>query len=448
MQITIKKGLDIPIKGRPEQRIEDATPVKTVALMGTDVVGLRPSMLVREGDRVRLGQALLTDKRNPGVKFTAPAAGEVVAVNRGAQRALQSVVIRIDGDEAEEFEAFSATQLAGLDRAKVRAVLTASGLWTAFRARPFSHIPVPDTAPAAIFVTAIDTNPLAADPAVIIGSAADAFAHGLQVIAALTDGHVYVCTAPASGIACPDGEQFRHAEFAGPHPAGLAGTHIHFLEPVSATKTVWHIGYQHVMSIGRIFTSGRLATEKVVAVGGPKALRPRLLRTRIGASVAELLHGETAPGRLRIISGSVLSGHQASGPLAYIGRYHSQISVLAEGGEREFLSFMRPGHTKYSSLRVYLGHLVHRGRFPLTTSQNGSPRAMVSIGTFERVMPLDILPTPLLKALLVEDTDKARELGCLELIEEDLALCSFVCNGKYDYGPFLRMNLDTIEAGG
>ncbi|MDH3533312.1 MAG: NADH:ubiquinone reductase (Na(+)-transporting) subunit A, partial [Gammaproteobacteria bacterium] len=166
------------------------------------------------------------------------------------------------------------------------------------------------------------------------------------------------------------------------------------------------------------------------------------------ASTADLLQGEIARGRVRVISGSVFNGHQASGPLAFVGRYHNQISVLGEGSEREFLSWMRPGHAKYSAVRAYLGHLLHRGRFPLTTSQNGSPRAMVSIGTFEKVMPLDILPTPLLKALLVEDTDRARELGCLELDEEDLALCSFVCNGKYEYGPFLRMNLDEIEANG
>jgi len=449
MRITIKKGLTVPIDGQPEQVIDAVADVRSVAVLGADVIiGLRPSMAVRKGDRVRLGQTVFTDKRNPRVQFTAPAAGEVVAINRGARRALQSVVIRLDGDAAEEFSAYSPQQLPQLEAADVRQNLLASGLWTALRTRPFSRIPSPESRPAAIFVTAIDTNPLAPDPAVIIGAAADAFADGLQVIARLTDGHVYVSTAPNAGIACPDAQQFRHAEFAGPHPAGLAGTHIHFLEPVSQHKTVWHIGYQHVIAIGRLFTSGRLATDKVVAVGGPMALQPRLLRTRVGASTADLLRGEIARGRVRVISGSVFNGHQASGPLAFIGRYHNQISVLGEGSEREFLSWMRPGHTKYSAVRAYLGHLLHRGRFPLTTTQNGSPRAMVSIGTFEKVMPLDILPTPLLKALLVEDTDRARELGCLELDEEDLALCSFVCNGKYEYGPFLRMNLDEIEANG
>jgi Na+-transporting NADH:ubiquinone oxidoreductase subunit A len=251
MRITIKKGLDIPIQGDPEPVIGSASNVSTVAVMGTDVIGLRPSMAVREGDPVRLGQRLFTDKRNPEVQFTAPGSGQVIAINRGARRALQSVVIRLDGDAAEDYESFSPSQLPAIDAAKVRQILLESGLWTALRTRPYSHIPSPDQRPAAVFVTAIDTNPLAADPALIINADADAFANGLQVIARLTDGSVYVNTAPDAGIACPDDTQFRHTEFAGPHPAGLVGTHIHFLEPVSEKKTVWHIGYQHVMAICR-----------------------------------------------------------------------------------------------------------------------------------------------------------------------------------------------------
>ena len=448
MQIRIKQGLDIPIRGQPEETIADAAGVASVAVLGTDYVGLRPGMAVEVGDHVRLGQTLFTDKRNPGVRFTAPGAGEVTAINRGAKRALQSVVVRLEGDAAEAFDSYSPDELPKLGRAAVRENLLASGLWTAFRTRPFSRIPAPDTLPAAIFVTAIDTNPLAANPAIVIGEAAAAFACGLSVVARLTDGHVYVCTATDSGVRCPDSEQFRHAEFSGPHPAGLVGTHIHFLEPVGEKKTVWHLGYQDVVAIGELFTSGRLPVRRVVALGGPKVRRPRLLRTRVGASTRDLLDGETDPGPLRVISGTVLSGHRASGPLAWLGRYHNQITVLEEGREREFLAWMKPGSHKYSSERAFTGHLRGGRGFALTTSQNGSPRAMVSIGSFEKIMPLDILPTPLLKALLVEDTDRAKELGCLELDEEDLALCSFVCNGKYEYGPFLRMNLDEIEANG
>ena len=448
MQIRIKKGLDIPLAGIPDKSIEAGNDIATVAVLGSDVHGLQPRMAVKVGERVKLGQRLFADKKNPAVSFTAPGCGRVAAINRGARRVLQSVVIELDGDEAETFRTHSRQQITTLDAGSVRDTLQKSGAWTGFRTRPFSHVPPEGQVPAAIFVTAIDTHPLAADPAIIIADAGDAFGDGLAVIARLTEGNVYLCTAPGAGIDCPDGAAFKHAEFEGPHPAGLPGTHIHHLEPVSEQKVVWHIGYQDVIAIGRLLTRGRLSTERIIALGGPRALRPRLVRTRAGASTKELLNGETASGRLRVISGSVLSGHQAVGPLAYLGRYHNQLSLLQEGEEREFLSWIRPGHKKYSTTRAYLGHLLHRNRFDMSTTQNGSPRAMVSIGTFERIMPLDILPTPLLKALLVEDTDRAKELGCLELDEDDLALCSFVCNGKYDYGPFLRMNLEEIEANG
>jgi Na+-transporting NADH:ubiquinone oxidoreductase subunit A len=448
MRIKIKKGLDIPIKGEPEKTISDGADVKTVAAVATDVSGIRPRMAVQVGDRVRLGQVLYHDKRNPDVPFTAPGAGEVIAVNRGARRALQSVVIRLEGDDAESFDSWPAAELATLDQEKVRSNLVASGLWTTLRTRPYSRIPAPDAKPAAIFVTAIDTNPLAIDPAFFIEQDAEAFENGLTVLSGIADCPVYLCTAPDSGIRCPQGEQFRHAEFEGPHPAGLVGTHIHFLEPVGKTKTVWHIGYQHVMSFGRLFTTGRLPTERLITLCGPMALRPRILRTRIGANTMDLLKGETAPGNLRVISGSALGGHRAAGPLAYLSRYQTQLTVLEEDRSREFLAWMLPGANRYSQTRAFAGTLAHRGRFPMTTTQNGSPRAMVSTGAFESLMPLDILATPLLKALLVEDTDRAQQLGCLELAEEDLALCSFVCNGKHDYGAYLRMNLNEIEVNG
>ena len=448
MRIKIKKGLDIPIRGEPEKVITDGAEVKTVAAVATDVSGIRPRMAVQEGDKVRLGQVLYHDKRNPDVPFTAPGAGEVVAVNRGARRALQSVVIRLEGDDAESFRSWPASELGSLDQQDARGNLIASGLWTTLRTRPFSRIPTPDAMPAALFVTAIDTNPLAVDPAFFIEQDPEAFQNGLTVLSRIVDGPVYVCTAPDSGIKCPESDRFRHAEFEGPHPAGLVGTHIHFLEPVGKTKTVWHIGYQHVMAIGKLFTGGRLPTERLITLCGPMALKPRILRTRIGASTVDLLKGETAPGNLRVISGSVLGGHRAAGPLAYLSRYQTQLTVLEEDRSREFLSWMLPGAGRYSQTRAYAGSVMHRGKFDLTTTQNGSPRAMVSTGAFESLMPLDILATPLLKALVVEDTDRAQELGCLELAEEDLALCSFVCNGKHDYGAYLRMNLTEIEVNG
>jgi len=448
MQFKIKKGLNIPLAGAPEQSISKGPDVSSVAMLNPMAEALKARMLVREGDRVKLGQPVGEDKQNPGVRFTSPGSGIVKAINRGERRVLQSVVIELEGDDAESFETCDAARLDSLSGEDVRRNLLASGLWTALRTRPFSKIPAPDASPKALFVTAIDTNPLAADPAVVIGRDKDAFAQGLTIVSRLTDGHVYLCTAPNSGIDRPQSDQFRHAEFSGPHPAGLVGTHIHLIEPVTEQKVVWHIGYQDVIAIGKLFATGRVAVERVIALAGPMVKNPRLITTRLGANTSDLLRGEMAAGDVRVVAGSVLSGHRAVDWAAYLGRYDIQITVLQEGNPREFLSFLRPGIGKFSSTRGFFGKLFSGGAYHFTTSQNGSPRAMVSTGSFEEVMPLDLLPTPLLKALLVRDTDGARELGCLELDEEDLALCSFVCNGKYNYGRHLRNNLHEIEVNG
>lgn len=446
--IRIKKGLDIPIQGVPEQVVEDARPVGSVALVAPDFIGLKPNMMVAVGDRVRLGQPLFFDKRNPEVLFTSPGCGEVVAIERGARRALRSVVVNLNGDDEETFKACKSASLVSLDRTEVQQNLLASGLWVSLRTRPFSKIPAPGTAPDAIFVTAMDTNPLAANPASIIAESSGDFGDGLKVLSRLTDGNVHVCQAPGPELAIPDIASLTRTVFDGPHPAGLPGTHMHFLYPVSDHRMAWYLNYQDVIAMGRLFTSGRLPTERVIALGGPAVLWPRLLRTRLGACTRDLLTGELGGAECRIVSGSILSGRRAAGWARYLGRYHLQLSVLLEGREREFLGWLTPGFKKYSAINAFAASLLPRQDFPLTTSQHGSPRAMVPIGNFERVMPLDILPAPLLKALLVRDTDTARALGCLELDEEDLALCSFVCCSKYEYGPELRDNLDMIERDG
>lgn len=452
MHIKIKKGLELPISGKPEQRIHTARTVRHVALLGVDHVDLKPTMLVAEGDKVKLGQALFEHKKLPGVRYTAPGSGEVVAINRGARRMLQSVVIKLDDSEDEvSFAAYPATELASLPREKVVDNLLASGLWTALRTRPYSKTPHPDSVPAAIFVNAMDTNPLAADPGPIIEAQAESFAHGVAALSRLTEGAVWLCKAPGTALPKMDGmPTVRGASFEGPHPAGLSGTHIHFLDPVDTDKTVWHLNYQDVIAIGKLLTTGRLWTERIVALGGPQVKNPRLLRTRAGVCIEELLQDELVDDENRAISGSVWSGRRAAGWSSYLGRHHLQICVLKEGNERELFGWIAPGRNKFSKINVMLSSLFRsRGEpFDFTTSQHGSPRAMVPIGNFEEVMPLDILPTQLLRALLVTDTDMAQKLGCLELDEEDLALCSFVCVGKHDYAPLLRTNLVQIEREG
>ena len=455
----ITRGLTLPIAGEPSGRIEDARPARHVALVAADYVGLRPTMHVAVGDTVARGQLLFEDKTLPGVRFTAPAAGTVRAVNRGARRALQSVVIeqsRAEREgrepEAADFRSWTGRHPSGMTENEVRDVLLESGQWTALRARPHSRVADPATRPHSIFVTAVDTNPLAPDVAAIVEGREGPFERGLEALARLTPGPVFVCTGPDQRVPATTtaANQIRHEVFDGVHPAGTVGVHIHTLDPVDRGKLVWHVGVQDVIAVGRLFESGVLDVSRVVALGGPPVSRPRLLRSRIGASTAELVDGNVdAAAEYRVISGSVLSGRGATGDAeGYLGRYHQQVSVLAEGREREFLGWLGPGFGTFSTIRTFASRLVPGRRFAMTTSTHGSPRAIVPIGMYERVMPLDLLPTPMLRALVMQDVERAEELGCLELDEEDLSLCTFVDPGKTDFGPHLRRVLDTLRTEG
>lgn len=445
----IRRGLDLPIEGAPSQEIDQAPAVRQVALVGDDYVGMRPQFVVAEGDTVRLGQLLFTDKKTPGVRHTSPGCGRVAAIHRGPKRKFESVVIELDGDDEETFLSYEAARLTSLDGREVRRQLIESGLWTVLRTRPFGKTPPPDSAPHSIFVTAMDTNPLAPDAELVIDQAADDFAAGVAVLSRLTEAPVHVCK--KAGGKLPElgkGHVSVH-EFDGPHPAGLPGTHIHLLDPASEHKTVWHVGYQDVITLGAFFLTGRIPTERIISLAGPAVENPRLLRTRVGAAIGELTEGELRGDVVRVISGSVLSGRTAEKGYRYLGRFHLQISAIAEGVERKFLAWIAPGFNRYSIKPVYASALQGKARkFAFTSSLEGEPRAIIPIGMYEKVMPLDIIATELLKALVVGDLDRSQALGCLELDEEDLALCSFVCPGKHDFGPMLRDVLTRIEKEG
>lgn len=446
--VNIKKGLDLPITGSPEQVITQGNAVSRVALVGFDYVGMKPTMAVQVGDKVKKGQILFEDKKTPGVFFTSPASGSVKEINRGERRVFQSIVIEVSGNESVQFECFDAAAIGKLSREQVVDNLVQSGLWTALRTRPYSKVPAIDSTPHSIFVTAMDTNPLAADPDVIIKEQLQAFKDGLQLLSKLTDGKVFVCQSADSKVDVPSTERINVRHFSGKHPAGNAGTHIHYTDPVSATKTVWTIGYQDVIAVGQLFTTGELPVERVFALAGPMVNKPRLVRSCLGANISELTAGELMEGTSRKISGSVLGGRTAKNSVDFVGRYATQVSVLQEQEEREFMGWLSPGLNKFSVMNIYLSKLFSGKRFNFTTTTNGSERAMVPVGAYEEVMPLDILPTQLLRSLIVGDTEQAQLLGCLELDEEDLALCTFVCPGKYEYGPILRDNLTRIEKEG
>lgn len=442
----ITKGLDLPISGAPNQVIENAPAARSVAVIGPDFHGMKPTMEVKVGDKVKKGQLLFTDKKTEGVKYTSPASGTVAAINRGDKRVLQSVVVDVEGNEKEEFASFSGSELKSLERQVVVSNLVDSGLWTAFRTRPFSKVPEVASTPSSIFVTAMDTNPLAASAEVVLAEKAEAFADGLTVLSRLTQGKVFVCKAPDTKI--PSTTDVSVQEFSGIHPAGLAGTHIHFLDPVSDKKTVWSINYQDVVAIGKLFVTGELDVERVVSLAGPQVAKPRLVRTQLGANLDALTAGELLEGDNRIISGSVLSGRKAFGPYGFLGRYHNQVVVISEGRERQMMHYLRAGVEKHSVLNVFWSKLTGKDNFAMSSTTNGSDRTMLPLGHFERLMPMDILPTQLLRSLVVNDTEQAQLLGALELDEEDLSLCTYSCSGKFEYGPILRDCLTLIEKEG
>ena len=455
----IKKGVDLPISGAPEPVVTDGPAPTRVAVLGDDTPGVRARPAVEEGDTVKRGQLLFEDRTRPGVRYTSPGAGRVTGIFRGHRRMLRSIVVQLsdserDGkpgdDEQVAFESFSPSLAEGGSRDAVRALLVESGLWTALRERPFGKVPLPDGDAQALFVTAIDTNPLAPNPDPVVDAARDDFERGLRIVSRIIDGPTYLCVAYDSAIPGVNAPvQVEH--FKGKHPAGNPGVHIHRLAPVSRHKSSWHLGYQDVIAIGRLFATGRLDVERIISLGGPLALRPRLLRTRLGASIDELTHGDLRSDErgVRVLSGSVFSGKASMGPeLGFLGRYHLQVCALAEGKDRRLLGWMLPWADRFSTLGIYPAKLIPGKTFDMTTDTNGSHRSLMPIGTYEHVLPMDILATYVLRALVVGDVEQAEALGALELDEEDVALCTFVCPGKTEFGPFLRKNLELIEKEG
>ncbi|MDO4435440.1 MAG: Na(+)-translocating NADH-quinone reductase subunit A [Cardiobacteriaceae bacterium] len=452
--ISIKKGLNLPISGGlTDTTIHSLVPQASVGIVGDDYIGLKPTMLVAEGDKVTLGQALFEDKKNLGVFICSPVSGTIQKITRGEKR--KFISITIEPDFSAEKPKFSVGEIK--ERATLVEVLTKHGLWTAFRQRPFDKIPAPKSTPHAIFVNTMDSNPLSFNPAILLDGRTEDYQAGIKALSLLTEGKIHVAHAPETKLPDALNERVQHHAFGGLHPAGLVGTHIHFIDPVSAKKVAWHISLQDLLMVGKFLRTGELDTSKVVAIAGPSVKEPKLVRTVRGANLSALTAGNLKDSENRIISGSVFSGRQAGEFDGFLGAYDQQISVLPEGRETYFLRFFHLGQNTYSKTRSFLSFFLDRKAlldnkgqrtYDLNTSMQGSPRPIVPFGIYEDVMPLDILPTLLLKALIVLDTDTAVELGALELVEEDVALLSFVDSGKHDFGAILRENLTIIEQEG
>ncbi|WP_299482420.1 Na(+)-translocating NADH-quinone reductase subunit A [uncultured Roseibium sp.] len=444
--ISIKKGLDLPLQGAPEQKIHPGQTFRSVGLVGLDYIDLKPKVLVQDQEEVKRGTPLFFHKDNPDAVIVSPVTGRVRAINRGARRVLQSVVIEAHDLDDKGIEFGSIPDDADPDT--VRNTICAAGLWTSFKTRPYSKVPQTDSKPLAIYVTAIESEPLAANASVIIEERLEDFEKGLLAVSKLSDGPTYLCQSPGLSFDGAGKAGVTSVGFTGPHPSGLAGTHMHFLTPPRAEQPVWTISYQDVLAIGALARTGFLDPALVVSLCGPIAKNPRLVRTIRGASIEDLTEGEIAEDVTpRVLSGSVLSGREAEGPFSFVGRYHRQISMIEEDKKQIPLGWIRPMPGKYA-VQPVLGSAFAKKLYALTSNLNGGRRAMVPTGTFEELMPQDFLPTQLLRALLIKDTDAAQALGALELDEEDLGLVGFACPAKYEYGIALRECLEKIEKEG
>ena len=449
MMKKLKKGLVIPFAGTPKRKI-DCKVVNELAITGPDFKGMKPSVKVNVGDKVSKGQPLLEDKRHSGVFYNSPASGTVKAINRGERRSFQNIVIEKSGDESFSFSHYKGADLDQYTSEELTELLKESGMWVSFRTRPFSKVPSPSKTPSSIFVTAMDTNPLAFDPELFIQQYQSAFSDGLNLLSKLRDVPVHVCSKVGHRFDVPVSEKINLHEFSGPHPSGNVGTHIHFIDPIIGDKEVWSIDYQDVVALGKLLASGEYFSERWISLAGPAAIEPRVIATELGADLSSLVDDEIKSTTLepRVVSGSVLIGRKQSTEFNYLGYFHRQVSLLGEDRERVFLGWHDAGFNRFSAMRTFFSRLTPNKKFNFGTSTHGSFRAMVPVGAYEKVVPLKVLPTLLLKSLVAGDTDDAQRLGCLQLDEEDLALCTFVDPGKVDYGPLLRKSLDIIEKEG
>ncbi|MEY8117336.1 NADH:ubiquinone reductase (Na(+)-transporting) subunit A [Falsihalocynthiibacter sp. BN13B15] len=407
----LQKGLEGNMGLGPDSPLPETRSVRTVALMGRDYPGVSFDLCVAENDQVGAGQTLCTDRRHPEICFVATVAGRVSQIKRGRRRSLDTLEITAQGDAEHVFDIAQAQN----DDAALRQLLLKSGAWTSFQTRPFGFLPDPKTKPSAIFVTAIDTHPLSADPAKVLASQPQNFLRGIEALLRLTDGPVYLCQKPGSPLA-PERARLKVAPFSGPHPAGLAGTHIHALSPVSRQRTVWQIGYQDVLAIGHLLETGRIMSSRTVSVAGSGLSKPVLVTAPLGAKLTDLVADPTQT----LQSGAIFSGREA----AFLGRFDLQVTCNDSDA-----------HVLPS--RPFWHKLMDRLPIP----QNG---ATLPLEAFERAFPFDILPIPLMRALAVGDVETAERLGCLELLEEDLALLTWLCPSGNDYGTLLRHALNTL----
>lgn len=442
--LKIKKGLNIQLAGAAEKVISPLPLPQTFAIKPPDFLHVVPKLLVKPGEEVLAGTPLFYDKNNPTVKFCAPVSGEVGEIIRGDKRRILEIVILADNKMLPiDFGAADPLQLS---REAIVEKMLNSGVFPFIRQRPYHIIPNPQDVPKGIFISAFDSNPLAPDLDFVLQDREKDFQTGLQALQPLTFGKVHLTLAesqnPASVFEQVIGVEIHR--ISGPHPSGNLGVQIHHIDPICKGESVWCLHAEDVATIGRLFNTGHFEPTRLVPVTGASVRHPKYYRTRVGTSVKNMLEdAQLVGGRCRIISGNVLSGESISHE-GYLGFYHHQITVLPEGDEPEFMGWLTPGLQKFSMSRAYFSWMNKKKVYHLDTNTHGEERPFVMTGQYEKVFPMDIYPVQLLKATLIEDIELMEQLGIYEVVEEDFALCEFVCTSKIESQKIIRQGLDLV----
>ncbi len=444
--IKIKKGLDIHMNGEAEKIYVKAPRAKTYAIKPVNWHGLTPKIIPKLCDPVKVGTPIFFDKYNPEVKFTSPVSGILLSINRGDRRRIIEVTIEDDGKDTPE--TFLQGDPSELSREQIVENLLNSGLWPMIRKRPYSVVARPDSVPKSIFISAFDTSPLAPDFDFVLKDMEEDFQWGVNVLKKLTEGKVYVNLdgryPSVKTLSSIEGAEIN--KFKGPHPAGNVGVHIHHLDPINKGEIVWVVLPQDVVTIGKLFKTGKYDPSVVVALTGPRVEKPVYLKTIRGSAVAPLLEGQLKEGNNRVISGNVLDGASIDPEKGYLGFLESQITVIPEGNYAELFGWVLPGFKKASFSRSFASTwLTPKKKFDMDTNYHGGERAFVMSGEYEKVVPMDIFPVALLKAILVNDIDKMEQLGIYEVVEEDLALCEYICASKIPVTKILRDGLRALR---
>jgi Na+-transporting NADH:ubiquinone oxidoreductase subunit A len=443
--IKIKRGLNIPLKGSAEKVLVRLDKAEYYGVKPIDFPGLVPKLDVKVGDRVKAGSPLFHDKYNPEIVFTSPINGEVIEVRRGERRTILEVVVKTENGETE-YEEFGAASPDSLSRDEVVEKLLKSGLWPYIKQRPYGIVANPNDNPKAIFISCFDTAPLAPDLDFAVQGEEEAFQVGIDALRKLTTGTIHLGLnadyPPANAFLNAKGVE--HHYFTGPHPAGNVGIQIHHIDPIAKGEVVWTINPLDVIIIGRLFLKGIYDATKVIALAGSEVVKPRYYKLISGASIDSVVKDNiNTDTDVRIISGNVLTGTRVD-KNGFVGFYDNMVSVIPEGNKYEFMGWIAPGVNKHSASRTFLSKLIPGKKFRLNTNMHGGHRAYVLTGQYEKVLPMDIYPVHLIKAILANDIDKMEQLGIYEVVEEDMALCEYVCASKTEVQAILRNGINTM----